>query len=157
MVVSSFAKFVTPGRVSFVTFWALRVAPPTPRTRAMSSAFRFSMMGAMVSQPRHDAPSSTCGVRLPTSFFELRRTGQADLDDRDAAGGGRVRAPAREARHRRANCDDRPADCGDGHDEGGLGGTPGSARRQDTRPIAPVRRNPARFPNLHEHAGRGTR
>src|SRR5437016_13855289 len=50
MVVSSFEKLVTPGSVSFVTVWANSVAPPIPRTRDRTSAYRFIMMGVMVGQ-----------------------------------------------------------------------------------------------------------
>src|SRR5437762_2797827 len=50
MVVSSFAKLVTPGSDSLVTVWAASVAPPIARARATTSAYRFSMMGAMVGQ-----------------------------------------------------------------------------------------------------------
>src|SRR6266581_2749350 len=109
MVVSSLAKFVTPGRVSFVTFWALSVATAIPRARAMSTAFRFSMMGAMVGQLRHDAPDTDSGVRL-----------QADLDAHAARVNRGVFATRRASGHA-AHRNDGTADCRDRHDEGGVG------------------------------------
>src|SRR5262245_39491876 len=107
MVVSSRAKFVTPGSVSFVTFWAPAMPPPTPATRTKTSAYRFSMMGAMVGQPSHDAPHAARAC--PARFDGMQPSGCgastcfADQDDRSThrrldEHEGRMGVPAQPAR-----------------------------------------------------------
>src|SRR5262245_1386584 len=85
MVVSRRAKFVTPGSVSLVTLCAAAMAPLTPTRRTTTNAYRFSMMGAMVGQPSHEAPYAlrACAPR----FDRVRPAGRrasgsvADYDD----------------------------------------------------------------------------
>src|SRR4029079_635413 len=77
-----------PGSVSFVTFCALAMAPPTPTKRATTSAYRFSMMGAMVGQPSHEAPYAIRARAARSSGVRPAGCGAsgfiADQDDRSA-------------------------------------------------------------------------
>src|SRR4029453_3845988 len=100
MVVSSRAKFVTPGSVSFVTLCAPATAPPTPTRRTRTSAFRFSMMGAMVGKTSHRAPH-------PVRAHADRISG--------------VRSSGCGASASVADQDDGPAHCRLDEHEGGLG------------------------------------
>src|SRR5689334_20732496 len=100
MVVSSFAKFVTPASVSFVTFWAWSEATANAKSRTGTAAYRFIMMGAMVGQPRHEA------LHGHMSRLNCRRLLAAGADT---------------AAIRDADCDGGTADRGKRHDEGGLG------------------------------------